>query len=190
MATQMLTASCSESAFKMPENRDKNMYLTNNSCHILIKSVKRCFVRLDRSPWLHQTAALALLLLISDLSDGCSDHLSLLILGGCTKLHRNREISQDVEEVSTHFTFHVLIPFWWAHQYPGPTVVFLLGCPTSRQILTWKWQRSCQNGVIHQGMNLSLKRKSKDGAFPLNIYIWLVEGHFAHNQPQSHKTFF
>lgn len=73
------------------------MYLTNNCCHILNKSVKRCFVRLDRSPWLHQTAALALLLLlVSDLSDGGSDHLPLLILGGCTKLHGNREISQDV----------------------------------------------------------------------------------------------
>lgn len=44
-----------------------------------------------QDPRLHQ-AGLALLLLVSDLSDGCTDHLPLLVLAGSTELYR--EISQ------------------------------------------------------------------------------------------------
>lgn len=57
------------------------------------------------------------------------------------------EKSVSTRPVSSGNTFHaffpLLIPFWWAHRRPVPTAVFLPGCPTSQQILTWKrqWRR-------------------------------------------------
>lgn len=58
-----------------------------------------------------------------------------------------------------HVFFSPLIPFWWAHQHPVPTAVFLPGCPTSLQILTWKRQWSGRNGVINHGTHHVLEYK-------------------------------
>lgn len=111
MATRMLRASCSKSAFKMPENREKNMpHFTNNCCHMLMESVRRCIVQLDRHPRRRPTAALAWLLLVSDLSDGCSDHLPLLVLAGCTELHRETEKLVTRGRLRRVNTFHAFFP--------------------------------------------------------------------------------
>lgn len=151
MVFRMLTASCLKSVIKMPEHEDKNTsHLTNNCC--LSNRWKGTSAGQKR---LQQTAGLALLL-ISDLSDGCTDHLPFLVLAGSAELYRNREISQST--TCSQFTciscfFPLLIPFWWAHRHPVPTEVFLPGCPTARQILTWKRQRR-----RHQSGNISRTR--------------------------------
>lgn len=71
----------------------------------LLPLVDRISAMVQRSSGrrLHQTAGLALLLLISDLSNGCSDHLPLLVLAGSTELRRNRGVSQS--RTGKHITF-------------------------------------------------------------------------------------
>lgn len=82
------------------------LHFTNNCCHMWMEKVRRCMVQRDRHPRHHHTAALALLLLVSHLSDGCSDHLPLLVLAGCTELHRETEKLVTGGRVRRVNTFH------------------------------------------------------------------------------------
>lgn len=69
----------------------KCWWQTHNCLHIFVKAVKRRSFHLNLvlqcRTRCYQTAGLTLLLFLSDLSDGCSDNLPLLVLAGSTELH-------------------------------------------------------------------------------------------------------
>lgn len=174
MATRMLRASCSQYAFKMPENREKNMlHFTNNCCHMWMEKVRRCMVQKGQTPSApsHSCTRLAAARLASfGWLLGSSSSPRTRWLHGASQ--RNREIShRGTRKKSQHIScfFLLLIPFWWAHQCPGLTATFLKGRPTSLQILTWS--NDSEVVIMVSSIREWLEWKSDDGSFPLNINI-------------------